>query len=160
MQFRNKYWFLSNMCPCQVTIGLDTGIFTFTCAEAAFQACKNPNEVDQFLNIDGFEAKRRGRKVNMLCSRDEWNAVKDKYMELVVKAKFDQNPDLKIQLMNVKGDIVEENTWKDGYWGMYKVLDHVEDQTREPVYVLKGKNKLGEILMSIRDTYLKEMNNK
>lgn len=151
MQFRNKYWFLSNMFPCQVTIGLETGIYTFTCSEAAFQACKNPYEVEQFLNIDGFEAKRRGRKVALASTKEEWDARKDECMELVVKAKFEQNPSLMKQLLAIEGEIIEENTWKDGYWGMYKKLDHVEDQTREPVYVLTGENKLGKILMKIRD---------
>lgn len=149
MEFRNKYWFLSNMYPCQVTIGLETGIYTFTCAEAAFQACKNPYEVEQFLNIDGFEAKKKGRKV--LIDKAKWDATKDECMKLVVEAKFKQNPSLMSQLLAVKGDIIEENRWGDKYWGMCQKLDHVEDQSRRPVYVLEGQNKLGQILMSIRD---------
>ena len=156
MEFRNKYWFLSNMYPCKVTIGLETGVFTFDCAESAFQACKNPYEVEQFLGIDGFEAKRRGRKVD-LGSKEEWDARKDLCMELVVRAKFEQNPSLMSQLLAVKGEIIEENTWKDGYWGMYKKLDHVDDQTREPAYILYGENKLGKILEQIRNEHMKQV---
>lgn len=152
MEFRNMYWFLSNMFPCQVTIGLETGIYTFTCAEAAFQACKNPNEVQQFLNVDGFEAKKRGRKVSI--NKAAWDACKDQCMELVVQAKFDQNPELMQKLLTVKGEIIEENRWGDKYWGMCQKLDHVEEQSRRPVYVLEGENKLGKILMKIRDANL------
>lgn len=154
MEFRNKYWFLSNMYPCQVTIGLETGVYTFTCSEAAFQACKNPYEVEQFLGIDGFEAKKRGRKVSI--DKAEWDARKDQCMELVVQAKFMQNPSLMSQLLNVKGEIIEENRWGDTYWGMCQKLDHVEDQSRRPVYVLQGENKLGKILMRIRDENLQQ----
>lgn len=157
MEFRNKYWFLSNMFPCSVTIGLETGIYTFECAESAFQACKNPYEVEKFLGIDGFEAKRLGRTVNIDVK--EWNERRDECMALVVEAKFTQNAELMNKLLNVKGDIIEENTWKDGYWGMYKKLDHVEEQSRQPVYKLYGENKLGKILMSIRDKYLADDKN-
>jgi predicted NAD-dependent protein-ADP-ribosyltransferase YbiA (DUF1768 family) len=72
-------------------------------------------------------------------------------MALVVQAKFMENPSLMQQLLSVSGEIIEENRWGDKYWGMCQKLDHVEDQSRRPVYVLEGKNKLGKILMSIRD---------
>lgn len=156
MLFRGKYWFLSNMYPCNVTVGFETGVYTFSCAEAAFQACKNPNEVEQFLNVDGFEAKRRGRKVSLAGTKEEWDKRKDECMELVVKAKFDQNPQLVNNLLSINGDIIEENTWNDKYWGMCRKFDHTEDQTLKPVFVLEGENKLGKILMKIRSEYEKK----
>jgi len=152
MEFRNKYWFLNNMYPCQVTIAMDDGNYTFECAEAAFHACKNQDEVDQFLGVDGFEARRRGENVMATTdSRAAWDSLKDDIMEYVVRAKFEQHSDLMRQLLNVKGDIVDEDTWKDDYWGAYKKLDYVEEQSRQPVYKMIGENKLGKILTKIRD---------
>lgn len=154
MQFRGKYYFLSNMYPCKVTVGLETGVFTFSCSEAAFQACKDPSQVQQFIGIDGFEAKRKGRKLNL--DLKQWESIRDECMELVVQAKFEQNPDLMRQLLAVKGEIAEENTWKDMYWGQCKVFDHVDEVTREPAYIMKGENKLGKILMKIRDSHMEQ----
>ena len=146
---------MSNMYPCKVTIGFENGTYTFLNAEAAFQACKNPNEVERFLNVDGFEAKRIGRKIKLLDSKEAWNARRDTCMELVVRAKFEQNPDLMRKLLKIDGEIVEENTWKDGYWGKYQVFDHKEEQTLTPVFKLVGENKLGQILMRVRDAHKK-----
>lgn len=151
MLFRDKYWFLSNMFPCSVTLEFDEGIYTFTCAEAAFQACMNPSNAKEFVGIDGFEAKRMGEGLYGRENNSD-DESKDECMELVVKAKFEQNPILMKKLLKVKGEIIDENRWKEGYWGMYKKLDHVEEQTKEPVYVLCGENKLGKILMRIRSS--------
>jgi ribA/ribD-fused uncharacterized protein len=79
------------------------------------------------------EAKKLGRRVNL---RKDWEAVKVKIMEELVRAKFTQNPDLVDKLLATGDAHLEEgNTWGDRIWGT------VNDS---------GANRLGIILMQIR----------
>lgn len=137
MYFRNEFYFLSNMYPCDITFKLNYQMLTFKCSEAAFQACKCPTEAGKFTSIDGFEAKRLGKKVPL---RLDWETVKVPVMSKIVKAKFKQNPPLLEKLLNIPYDIVEENSWGDTFWGVCKG---------------EGENNLGRILMDIRDSYNK-----
>lgn len=63
MQFRKEYYFLSNMCPCELGVAIKGYIYKFTCVEAAFQAFKCPSRATEFENIDGYAAKKLGRRV-------------------------------------------------------------------------------------------------
>ena len=130
MTFRGEYWFLSNMYPCRIFFGE-----VYQCAEAAFQAmkCVDPNERLAFCSMDGKTAKRFGRQVKL---RSDWDQIKDNVMLEVLKAKFLQNPELLKKLKRTTGIIKEDNTWGDTYWGVCNG---------------KGANKLGELLMIIRD---------
>ena len=133
MQFRGQYYFLSNMYPCSLTVDIESKIYSFTCVEAAFQAHKCPERAVEFEGIDGYTAKKLGRRVPL---RPDWETVKDAVMLNIVSAKFMQNPDLFRRLHSIKGEIVEENTWHDTYWGVCNG---------------KGENHLGKILMKVRD---------
>ena len=132
MFFRNEYWFLSNMYPCEIRVN---GL-VFTCAEACFQSFKTTdiNERKKFQGIDGFKAKKLGRSVSL---RSDWNDIRIEVMSRVIHAKFHQNPDLTKKLQDT-GDllIIEDNTWKDTFWGVCNG---------------KGHNLLGQILMNERD---------
>lgn len=132
MFFRNEYWFLSNMYPCEIRVN---GL-VFTCAEACFQSFKTTdlNERKKFQGINGFEAKKLGRSVSI---RSDWNDIRIEVMSRVIHAKFHQNPDLTKKLQDT-GDllIIEDNNWKDTFWGVCNG---------------KGYNLLGQILMSERD---------
>lgn len=141
MKFRGEHYFLSNMCPCDngVTLMIDEEIYKFTCAEAAFQAHKDPSRAGEFESLDGYTAKKLGRKVRL---RSDWKYIKDDLMLHVVTAKFLQNYDMRCRLLNVSGEIVEENTWNDTYWGICNG---------------RGQNKLGKILMRVRDSLPKYM---
>ena len=57
-------------------------------------------------------------------------------MERLVREKFRQHPDLLQRLKALNGLIQEDNTWGDRYWGVCNGT---------------GQNKLGKILMKIRD---------
>lgn len=129
MEFRSKYWFLSNFYPCKVHFG---GL-EFNCVEAAFQSakCKNVENRKLFVGLNGAEAKKLGRKVKL---RADWNKVKDDVMFALVSEKF-ENPELMAKLKAIKGEIVENNSWNDTYWGVCNG---------------KGLNKLGKILMEVR----------
>lgn len=128
-EFRGKYYFLSNFSNSKIVIN---GI-TFLNGEAAFHSFKDLSKQSQFANLDPSTAKRKGRRVNL---RHDWEDVKDQIMYEVVKAKFQQNNDLKEKLLATGDEYLEEgNTWNDTYWGVCRG---------------RGKNKLGKILMQIR----------
>lgn len=148
MKFRGKFYFLSNMFPCSVTIDISSitvpeslqdktkiSPMTFPCAESAFQAAKCICENDRlpFTKMDGFAAKKAGRKVTL---RPDWENIKLNVMKNIVTAKFKQHPELAEKLHEINGNIQEENSWNDTFWGVCNG---------------KGRNELGKILMEIRD---------
>ena len=131
--FFEEYRFLSNFYEAPVTYrGL-----TYQNNEAAFQAqkCLTEEEMRRFTALSARSAKSLGRRVAL---RPDWEEVKVGIMEEIVRAKFTQNEDLAVKLINT-GDreLIEGNTWRDLFWG-------VDLKTR------KGKNNLGIILMKIR----------
>ena len=130
MIFRDKYWFLSNMYPCSI----EYKGYVFSCAEAAFQAQKCPVRAGEFAGVNGFEAKRLGRKVDLVTG---WDETKDRIMLEIVRAKFLQHEDLRRKLIATGNEfLAEDNTWGDRYWGRCHG---------------QGLNKLGQILMQVRD---------
>lgn len=131
--FREEYFFLSNFYPCSITY---KGIM-YQNAESAFQAqkCMNDEERKAFANLPADQAKRMGRTVKL---REDWEEVKLKIMEEIVRAKFTQNEDLKEMLLSTNDRLlVEGNRWKDVYWGIDK-------------RTWLGENYLGRILMQVR----------
>ena len=133
--FENEYSFLSNFFEFDVTYN---GI-TFKNNEAAFQAQKCPSRINEFVNLPPNKAKRLGRKVDL---RSDWDQVKDQIMYEICKCKFTQHPILKFMLINTYGHtLVEGNWWNDTYWGVCKGV---------------GQNKLGKILMRIREELIHE----
>lgn len=135
-EFQGMYRFLSNFWECPVT--LDG--FRYRSAEHAYQAAKATTRNQALLVAAAFtpgEAKRRGRSVTV---RPDWEQVKDAIMLQIVRAKFSQNQDLKEQLLATDDLPLEEgNYWGDRYWGVC------------PAGSGDGKNRLGEILMQVRD---------
>ena len=133
--FRGKYSFLSNFYEVPIRYA---GI-EFGSTEAAFQAmkCKHSEERIKFENLNPSEAKRLGREIEL---REDWEEVKDEIMKYCLRSKFDQNPELKAELIKTNGLHLEEaNTWGDKYWGTVNG---------------EGKNMLGKLLMELRDEYI------
>lgn len=131
MKFRNEYAFLSNMYPAEIRCN---GM-KFKCVESAFQAFKTSNvEIQKsFQDLTGPEAKRLGRRIKL---RPGWERQKIKVMAALVQIKFHQHPDLLKKLLEINEEIVEDNTWKDTFWGRYNGY---------------GENHLGKILMNIQN---------
>ena len=105
--------------------------------EAAFQAQKmlDPEERKRFQKISGLKARSRG----LHCMpRPNWENMRINVMLELVRAKFEQNPELIPYLLET-GDtaILALNRWNDTFWGV---------STRTG----KGANHLGEILMKVR----------
>lgn len=131
-KFQGEYRWLSNFYECPIKFEGDT----YQSTEAAFQAakCQNKAQRIQFFNLNPSEAKAKGRHVKL---RGDWECIKEDVMYLVCKYKFTQYKDLMQKLINTKDQqLIEGNTWNDTYWGMCNGI---------------GKNKLGKILMKIRE---------
>lgn len=129
-EFKDKYFFLSNFYNCDV----EYNGYIFKNNEAAFQAMKCPERIQEFVNLNPSEAKRLGRKVKL---REDWESVKERIMYEICFEKFSKNDKLKNMLIRTNDSyLIEGNWWGDTYWGVCKGV---------------GKNKLGKILMKIRD---------
>ncbi len=76
----------------------------------------------------------RSRKVRILKN---WDSKKDNVMYDALKAKFTQYPELQELLLGTKEKVLIEHTENDSYWG------DGGDGT--------GKNRLGKLLMKIRE---------
>ena len=128
-EFIGEYYFLSNFSYSKIELNG----FIFDSGEAAFHSFKDISRQSEFVDIFPLMAKRKGRRVSL---RSDWEQVKDDIMYQVVKAKFEQNDELKEKLLATENQmLVEGNTWNDTYWGICQG---------------KGFNVLGVTLMLIR----------
>lgn len=133
-EFKNQYFFLSNFYEYPIYYNK----LVFCNAEAAFQAQKVINEKDQykFINLNASQARKLGKTVQL---RKDWEEIKDNVMYEIVKRKFTINKELQQKLLETKEEeLVEGNWWHDTYWG-------VDSKTGI------GQNKLGKILMKVRE---------
>jgi len=132
--FTKDFFFLSNFFPCEVVY---EGI-KYPSSEHAYQASKTL-DLDERKRIVALstasESKKAGRKVVL---RDDWEQVKDNVMTNIVSAKFNQNSILKdCLLLTENEELVEGNWWHDTHFGVCNGV---------------GENKLGKILMEVRES--------
>ena len=140
-RFDKEYFFLSNFYSAKVNY---KGI-TFRNNEAAFQSMKacDMEERYKFRDLKPSEAKKLGRTLSL---PPNWEANKEYYMREICYAKFTQNKYLRKKLLDTYPAFLEEgNWWGDREWGTVNGV---------------GNNKLGYILMDIREILRKERNNK
>jgi ribA/ribD-fused uncharacterized protein len=114
---------------------------SYPTVEHFFQAMKTTDKAERAKILAAktpAEAKRIGKTVTL---RKNWNQIREEVMETGLRAKFQQNPELKKKLLETKdADLIEGNTWGDTFWGQ---VDG------------KGENNLGKLLMKIRDELMK-----
>ena len=131
----------SNFTTHQITI---EGLGTFSNAESAIQAYKNPTNREYVENQEKsyspIISKILGRKTEL---RTDWVEVCDELMYKVAKAKFNQNPELKDNLIRSGLRPIIQHTRGDHFWG-----DGGDGS---------GRNKLGKILTSLREEYYREI---
>lgn len=131
--FRGKYAFLSNFHPCKVVYeGIE-----YPSSEHAFMSGKTLDQQEK-QHIASLPtpaaAKKYGRSITL---RPDWEEVKFKIMEDVLRIKF-EDPKLREKLLATKGFLLEElNWWKDTCWGICNGV---------------GENHLGKLLMKVRDS--------
>jgi ribA/ribD-fused uncharacterized protein len=131
--FHGEFEFLSNFHMTDIPY---KGI-VYPSTEHAFQAQKvmNLNVRREIAALDTpGKAKRMGKKVKL---RPDWEQVKDEEMYEVCFVKFFSDPELN-EMLQATGDaeLIEGNTWGDKYWGVCRG---------------EGQNKLGKILMRVRE---------
>ena len=155
-----QYRFLSNFYPAEIHI--DWLVVPTT--EHYYQAMKtlDPDEREAILNAPTpGKARRLGNKCTL---RDDWDSVvgtealhklfsddngivvesvKDHLMCTALTCKFTQHPDLRDALLLTGSEELVEDSPTDHYWGIGR------DGT--------GKNKLGRMLMLIRNSLRRAM---
>lgn len=111
---------------------------TYKNAEAAFQAQKTDNELlkKKFSRLLPTEAIRRGNSIHL---RDDWNQIKDDLLYQINLIKFSDEK-LKQKLLDTNPqELINSNNFKDMEYGVFEG---------------KGENKLGKVLMRIREELL------
>ncbi|MBN1802376.1 MAG: NADAR family protein [Candidatus Lokiarchaeota archaeon] len=133
-EFKGKFRFLSNFYSSPFSIrGIE-----YKTVEHWFQSQKSTKSEEQTHVINAStpgEAKKRGRQVNL---RTDWNETRLSIMEEGLRAKFNQNPNIR-ELLIKTGDqeLQEGNRWGDTFWGIN-------------LRTGKGQNHLGKLLEKIR----------
>lgn len=105
--------------------------YNFTCLESAYQARK-VNQLKLFQPLNGYAAKKLNKKFPM---RGNWNTSKESVMLDLLIEKFTQPNLTHLLLETGDAELIEGNTWGDTYWGVCNG---------------KGQNKLGNLLMDLR----------
>ena len=135
--FFGVFRFLSNFF--RVPNGIHYEGLWYPSVENAYQAAKWPtNKRQEFTMCSTGQAKKLGRQAPDF-DKKKWDKKKFDIMAVLVLQKFLYNPDLKEMLLATGNAYLEEtNSWGDTYWGC--------DEDGE------GENKLGKILMAVRET--------
>lgn len=134
-QFKGDYRWLSNFSTACVSMDGEL----YLSVEHAYQASKTLLREERAAfrkkEVTAAKAKFMGRKVTL---RPDWKEKKDFIMENLLKQKF-AIPHYKQLLLSTNGrKIIEGNYWNDTYWGIN-------------LNTGVGKNKLGIMIMDIRD---------
>jgi ribA/ribD-fused uncharacterized protein len=93
-------------------------------------------------------AKAAGKKVKNFVT-EVWDAKREAVMEKGVKAKFVQHPELRKQLLETKDKIIGKADARNTFWGIGTGMS--SDKAKVPSK-WRGQNKLGKLLMEIRQT--------
>lgn len=129
------FGFLSNFAPYRIFVDNEF----WNTVEHYFQANKFENEATRLKikNMDSpMDVANEGRNRNNIL-RVDWENVKEQIMEKALLSKFLQHPILRKELLLTGDAILIEHTRNDNYWA-----DGGDGS---------GKNRLGVLLMKIRD---------
>lgn len=127
--FFRDYRFLSNFHETPICYG---GL-TYPSTENAYQAAKTSDKLP-FTKMSPRDAKLLGKTIEI---RSDWDTVRTRIMVELTFIKFMRDNKLKELLIQTGDKYLEEtNWWNDTYWGVCNG---------------KGENKLGQILMCVRE---------
>jgi ribA/ribD-fused uncharacterized protein len=144
----------SNFYPCKIIFNN----LEYISSEQLYMARKALyfNDLISFEKIlktkKPLDAKKLGKKVKDF-SKEKWDLVCLEIMEECCFAKFNQNEDLKKELLSNNKILVEASPY-DGIWGV-KLAENDDRILDEKNW--QGQNLLGKALMNVRN---KIMNNK
>ena len=97
----------------------------------------------------GKAVKALGKKVNNF-HKEIWDAKRLEIMMRGVKAKFVQHPELQKQLVETGDKQIGEADARDSFWGI-GTSENTEKSGDPSKW--KGQNRLGKILMALRDEF-------
>jgi len=141
-RFFDEERYLSNFAPVEVVFDGET----YLSVENAYQAAKTLDKAarEKIRNGTPGQAKRLGRKIKI---RDDWDEIKLRVMEALLRQKFlvDNGYGKKLMATGTQ-EIVEGNRWHDQFWGSCDC----------PKCGGGGRNYLGKISMIIRAELLRE----
>lgn len=136
--FKGEYRFLSNF---DTTVTIEYDYAMYPSLEHAYQAAKtldiNERRKIQDCQTPG-EAKRMGKTVTL---RPDWENIKLHVMRDLLRKKFSVHPLREKLIQTYPMQLIEGNNWGDTYWGVCNG---------------KGENRLGLLLMEVRDELIKE----
>ena len=128
--FTKEYAFLSMFFDRQIVFN----DLTYKNAEAAYQAQKTDNEAmrKKFTRLLPTEAIRRAEKLPL---RDDWDSIKDEALYQINKTKF-SDAALRQKLIETRQE---------------ELINAINYTDERGVFNGKGENKLGKVLMKIRE---------
>jgi len=100
----------------------------------AFQACKDPDNMERFARLELPDAVRLGQRVKIDIA--EWDANRATKMKSIVLMCVKQNEDVRNTILETEGVIIDDMV-NDSYWG----YDPIEDDS----------NHMGRIWSEVRD---------
>ena len=134
-EFQGEHRWLSNFWPVKIEYqGL-----VYPTVEHAYQAAKTNSpglrqKIQAIPVNEPGKAKRIGKR--LVIDQDIWETTKERVMLQLLREKF-KDPVLRAKLLATGNAQLEEgNNWGDTYWG---------------VCLGKGKNRLGILLMQVRE---------
>lgn len=116
--------------------GTDNLTFVFPTTEAAYQACKNPQDIDyvkqQVCASNPKISKILGKATTL---REDWEQRKEEIMFRIVKAKFTQHPEIRKLLCETGLRIIIKCSKRSTFWN-------------NPTY-----NRMGKLLQKVRNEF-------
>ena len=146
--FCGAYRFLLNDFECEI---YDYEGNKFKSAEAMFHSYRtvDPEERVKFTKMTPQES--RDYVIDELETRSDWDDIKYDAMWYVIYQKFAQNKSLTKLLIETGHDLLIHVNTDDLYWGMVPDVVPVGDSETT---TLNGQNRLGRILMQVREIML------
>lgn len=139
---------LSNFYPCQIELD---GV-TYSCVEQYLWSHKafvagDRSAFDAIMDSSNpAEQKAIGR--NITLDKEKWDETMYDAMNRAVRAKFHQNSELAEFLCNVESTVIAEANGNDKVWGCgFSMFNPKAFKQAE----WTGKNKLGKILVDVRE---------
>ena len=155
-RFHGEFAFLSNFAPANVKYGP----YAFGSVEQAYQFAKLskdkiiPAVVEKFQSSTPAKTKAFGRLLREKgMIRPDWDEIKDQVMQYLLEEKF-AIPELRERLL-LTGllTLVEGNVHHDNEWGDCRCTTVLPAERRfgqKQGCHIRGRNKLGQMLMAIR----------
>ena len=145
LAYQSEYAPFSNFFPCTIVVGAHT----FFCLEQAFQFLRAKN-LNKPLAATKIYLSRDVRYIRQVAAElgtsDAWETRQFELMYVLLLKKFQQHPELKTLLLST-GSLQLVEATPDRTWGCGATLSSNALRRHE----WPGKNKHGEILMTVRE---------